>query len=72
MYVWGLAAHGALGDSRAMKKGKISKPKRLSFAERHKVTDIACGYGFTAYAVHSSNGNIVYGTGINTDSQLGN
>ncbi|XP_011170411.1 RCC1-like G exchanging factor-like protein [Solenopsis invicta] len=71
VYVWGLAAHGALGDSRAMKKGKISKPKRLSFAERHKVTDIACGYGFTAYAVHSSNGNIVYGTGINTDSQLG-
>lgn len=75
MYVWGLIEHGALGDPKALKKDRISyfsRPRRLSFAERHKVTDIACGYGFTAYAVHSSDKNIVYGTGINTDSQLGN
>ncbi|XP_011864274.1 PREDICTED: Williams-Beuren syndrome chromosomal region 16 protein homolog [Vollenhovia emeryi] len=71
VYVWGLAEHGALGDSKALKVSYLSKPKRLSFAERHKVVDIACGYGFTAYAVHSSDKNIVYGTGINTDSQLG-
>ncbi|XP_071627964.1 RCC1-like G exchanging factor-like protein isoform X3 [Temnothorax longispinosus] len=74
VYVWGLAEHGALGELRALRKNNVSylsKPKRLSFAERYKVTDIACGYGFTAYAVHSSDKNIVYGTGINTDSQLG-
>lgn len=74
VYVWGLAEHGALGETRALKKSQISylsKPKRLPFAERHKVIDIACGYGFTVYAVHSSDKNIVYGTGINTDSQLG-
>jgi len=58
-----------------LKKGKLSyvtKPKRISFAEHHKVIDIACGYGFTTYAVHASDKNVVYGTGINTDSQLGN
>ncbi|KAL0102780.1 hypothetical protein PUN28_018224 [Cardiocondyla obscurior] len=74
VYVWGFTEHGALGDSKVLKKSKIfylSKPQRLSFAEQHKIIDIACGYGFTAYAVHSSDKNIVYGTGINTDSQLG-
>lgn len=73
--MWGLADHGAIGEATALCKDKISyllKPKRLSFAERYKVTDIACGYGFTVYAVQSSDKNIVYGTGINTDSQLGN
>lgn len=74
VYVWGLASHGALGEPKVLKKdiSCLAKPKRLSFAEQHKVIDIACGYGFTAYAVNSSDHNIVYGTGINTDSQLGN
>lgn len=75
MYVWGLAQHGALGEVRKLKKDTVlcvKKPNRLSFAEYHKVRDIACGYGFTAYAVNSSDKNIVYGTGINTDSQIGN
>lgn len=75
VYVWGLAEHGALGEVKALRKNTISylsKPKRLQFAEQYKVTDIACGYGFTVYAVHSSDKNIIYGTGINTDSQLGN
>lgn len=76
VYVWGLASHGALGEAKALRKkpdavSYIERPRRLSFAERYKVVDIACGYGFTAYAVHSSDKNIVYGTGINTDSQLG-
>ncbi|XP_011632471.1 RCC1-like G exchanging factor-like protein isoform X1 [Pogonomyrmex barbatus] len=74
VYVWGLAEHGALGEPKILKKNKISyisKPKRSFFAEQHKVIDIACGYGFTAYAIHASDKNIVYGTGINTDSQLG-
>lgn len=75
VYVWGLADHGAIGEATKLHRYKISylsKPKRLSFAERYRVTDIACGYGFTVYAVQSSDKNIVYGTGINTDSQLGN
>lgn len=75
VYVWGLADHGAIGEATSLHKDKISyllKPKRLSFGERYRVTDIACGYGFTVYAVQSSDKNIVYGTGINTDSQLGN
>lgn len=74
VYVWGLAHHGALGEDSVLSNKRISctkKPKRLRFAELHKVVDIACGYGFTAYAVHSSDKNIVYGTGVNTDSQLG-
>ncbi|XP_014480893.1 PREDICTED: Williams-Beuren syndrome chromosomal region 16 protein homolog [Dinoponera quadriceps] len=74
VYVWGLAHHGALGESLVLSEKKISatkRPNRLSFAEKHKVVNIACGYGFTAYAVLSSDKNIVYGTGVNTDSQLG-
>lgn len=47
-------------------------PRRLTFAEKHKVVDVACGYGFTAFAISSSDKNIIYGSGINTDSQLGN
>ncbi|XP_047356984.1 RCC1-like G exchanging factor-like protein isoform X2 [Vespa velutina] len=46
-------------------------PRRLTFAEKHKVIDVACGYGFTAFAISSSDKNIIYGSGINTDSQLG-
>ena len=33
--------------------------------------DIACGFGFTLFAVKEKNKYSVYGTGINTDSQLG-
>jgi alpha-tubulin suppressor-like RCC1 family protein len=75
VYAWGHSTHGALGENKIVKKGHLSyvtKPKRISFAEQHKVIDIACGYGFTTYAVHTSDKNVVYGTGINTDSQLGN
>ncbi|XP_015183754.1 PREDICTED: Williams-Beuren syndrome chromosomal region 16 protein homolog [Polistes dominula] len=75
VYVWGLAEHGALGtiERTLIKQGiaYLPAPRRLTFAERYKVTDIACGYGFTAFAVKSSDKNIIYGSGINTDSQLG-
>lgn len=73
VYVWGLGELGALGGAR-MSQNKISyiaRPQRSSFGERYRVTDIACGYGFTLYAVHSSDKSIVYGSGLNTDSQLG-
>lgn len=75
IYGWGLAEHGALATKGKLKKGEsvscLYKPKRISFGEYHKVTDIACGYGFTVFAVKSSDNNIVYGCGINTDSQIG-
>ncbi|KAF3429099.1 hypothetical protein E2986_06589 [Frieseomelitta varia] len=75
VYVWGLADHGALGTLKTTKFDKsisyIPKPKRLVFGEKHDVTNITCGYGFTAFAVRSKDKNILYGSGINTDSQLG-
>ncbi|XP_046383877.1 RCC1-like G exchanging factor-like protein isoform X2 [Ischnura elegans] len=48
----------------------IHRPSRLHFAETHKVTDVACGYGFSAFAVDSKEHQL-FGTGINTDSQIG-
>lgn len=75
VYVWGLADHGALGTLKTTMFDKgisyIPKPKRLVFGEKHDVTNITCGYGFTAFAVRSKDKNILYGSGINTDSQLG-
>ncbi|XP_043672925.1 RCC1-like G exchanging factor-like protein isoform X2 [Vespula pensylvanica] len=75
VYVWGLAEHGALGtiEKTLFKQGiaYLPMPRRLTFAEKHKVVDVACGYGFTAFAISSSDKNIIYGSGINTDSQLG-
>lgn len=75
VYVWGLAEHGALGtiEKTLIKQGLacLPVPRRLTFGERHKIVDVACGYGFTAFAIHSSDTNIIFGSGINTDSQLG-
>ncbi|XP_033209624.1 RCC1-like G exchanging factor-like protein [Belonocnema kinseyi] len=75
IYVWGLAEHGALGTIDRVRTidniSFIPKPSRLKFGETHKVVDLTCGYGFTAFAVHSKDNNILYGSGINTDSQIG-
>uniref|UniRef100_A0A6E8VTU5 RCC1-like domain-containing protein n=1 Tax=Anopheles coluzzii TaxID=1518534 RepID=A0A6E8VTU5_ANOCL len=78
VYVWGLAATGALGMQTSLKKQAqiftdfVQHPSRLSFAEgRHTVADVAAGYGFTVYVVEKSDGPEVWGTGINTDGQLG-
>lgn len=78
VYVWGLAATGALGVHQDISKLKrrnshiVHHPTRQSFAERHDVIDVACGYGFTLFATKpDENGTTVFGTGLNTDSQLG-
>ncbi|CAL7941709.1 unnamed protein product [Xylocopa violacea] len=75
VYVWGMAEHGALGTLKSVKYENgvsyIPRPKRLVFGEKHDVTNVACGYGFTIFAVKSNDKNILYGSGINTDSQLG-
>ena len=40
--------------------------------ENHfEVYDIACGFGFTLFAIKRNRKFSVFGTGINTDSQLG-
>ena len=40
--------------------------------ENHfKVYDVACGFGFTLFALERNKKFHVFGTGINTDSQLG-
>lgn len=50
----------------------VQHPSRLSFGERTEVIDVSAGYGFSVFVVKSNNDGIcVYGTGINTDSQVG-
>ncbi|XP_050074645.1 RCC1-like G exchanging factor-like protein [Anopheles maculipalpis] len=78
VYVWGLAATGALGIQTSVKKQAqvftdfVQHPSRLSFAEGHSVSDVAAGYGFTVYVVNGErNETQLWGTGINTDGQLG-
>lgn len=49
----------------------MQHPTRIQFAEQYDVTSIACGYGFSFYTVKEHTGITLFGTGINTDSQLG-
>ncbi|KAI5634820.1 regulator of chromosome condensation (RCC1) repeat domain-containing protein [Phthorimaea operculella] len=81
IYVWGLAETGALGIH--LPRGKRGRkayknnftlawhPMRSGFAERFDVTQVACGYGFTLAAIKTNEQHKVFGTGINTDSQIG-
>uniref|UniRef100_A0A336KZB7 CSON000941 protein n=1 Tax=Culicoides sonorensis TaxID=179676 RepID=A0A336KZB7_CULSO len=78
IYAWGLAETGALGVHKNLKKHKkmnslyVQHPTRIQFAEQYDVTGIACGYGFSLYtAKQDHHGVSLFGTGINTDSQLG-
>lgn len=76
-----MSEHGALGHYLQKKKKmkgrldprfkKFKKPLRLTFGEQHKVKDIAAGFGFSAFSVKSNGQNKVFGTGLNTDSQIG-
>ena len=49
------------------------RPSRLRFMDENhfKVYDVACGFGFTLFALERNKKFHVFGTGINTDSQLG-
>ncbi|XP_050669740.1 RCC1-like G exchanging factor-like protein isoform X1 [Leptidea sinapis] len=81
VYVWGLAETGALGVHVSHGRGRTKKsnsnfqfawhPLRSTFCEKFDVTKIACGYGFTVAAVKTNEQHKVFGTGINTDSQIG-
>lgn len=76
--MWGHAATGALGYQKSLKKQAqkhtqfVQHPSRLQFAEVMDVVDIACGYGFSAFAVKRRSDDIsLFGCGINSDSQVG-
>lgn len=77
IYVWGFQETGALGLQTCVKKAQerytqvVHHPTRLQFSENTTVTDIATGYGFSVFAVKRSDGETLFGTGLNTDSQLG-
>lgn len=81
VYLWGSCLTGALGHDKLVRpklghapRAAHNKPYRLPFSELYKVNDVACGYGFTLFSAEEDkvkNPHIVYGTGINTDFQLG-
>lgn len=81
VFTWGLAEHGALGERQFLKpihKARrpveyMHRPYRLGFAEENDVTDIAAGYGFTVFITKGkkTTSSQVFGTGLNTDSQIG-
>ncbi|KAG5673979.1 hypothetical protein PVAND_003975 [Polypedilum vanderplanki] len=80
IYVWGMADTGALGLATTIKVHKHGTmtvkrfPKRMPFGERFEVIDAAAGYGFSVFAIEPNEENnyyTLYGTGLNTDSQIG-
>lgn len=84
IFVWGYAGTGALGESSFLKpKFKIDTPKyhqrkpwRLKWADRVDADPIhvACGNGFSLIATSSTQdlkGHHLFGTGMNTESQIG-
>ena len=74
IYAFGLSEHGALGlktDSIKKVKKYVPKPIRHFFAEEKNVSNVAAGFGFTAFSVVSRDTYKVYGSGINTDYQIG-
>lgn len=73
-----MAETGALGVNKSLKKHSqvqaafVQHPTRLPFAEKYDVLDVACGYGFSLFVVkRTDEGITLFGTGINTDSQIG-
>lgn len=79
IYMWGNAAFGALGNANFLKPVRhkfaldnMCKPWRLPFADLHKVRDVSCGYGFTVFAASDEENDFtLFGTGLNSDSQIG-
>ncbi|KAK9890012.1 hypothetical protein WA026_008821 [Henosepilachna vigintioctopunctata] len=77
IFVWGNTKSGALGipyikssESYDVIKD-FHRPKRLGFGEKNEVKQIACGFGYTLFSINSEDSDELYGTGLNTDSQIG-
>ncbi|ESO86089.1 hypothetical protein LOTGIDRAFT_204579 [Lottia gigantea] len=80
VYLWGCSATGALGIQQFLRPNRLQKPKlkvpyptRLKYMNEYdfEIYDIACGYGFSIFAVKKSKQHYLLATGINTDSQIG-
>lgn len=77
VYGWGLQETGALGLQTDVKKAQerytqiVHHPTRLQFSVNNDIVDVTAGYGFTVFSVKRSDGETLFGTGLNTDSQLG-
>ncbi|XP_072029924.1 LOW QUALITY PROTEIN: RCC1-like G exchanging factor-like protein [Amphiura filiformis] len=78
VYVWGYTYTGALGIKEFIfPKGKQKRPGRryqsvpYTFHWDQKITSVACGYGFTLMASNTQQSTKVWGSGVNTDSQIG-
>ncbi|XP_070208524.1 RCC1-like G exchanging factor-like protein [Littorina saxatilis] len=80
VYAWGCATTGALGIASYLRPEQKQKPirrqlrpARVKFIDANHIRPyfVSCGYGFTVYAVKSSRGLEIFGTGMNTNSQLG-
>lgn len=77
VYAWGFQETGALGLQTNVKKSKerytemVHHPTRMQFSVNSEIVDIAVGYGFSVFSVKRSDGETLFGTGLNTDSQLG-
>ena len=77
--MWGAACYGALGNAEFVVpkyKGKrpmttMHRPSRCAAVELLDVKDVACGYGFTIFAVNDKKYGHLMGTGINKDGQIG-
>ena len=78
VFSWGTACYGALGNPKILHPTKkhrkplnsVHHPMRISNFELLKVKDIACGYGYSLFAVNDKKGHI-YGCGINNQGQFG-
>ncbi|XP_066151101.1 RCC1-like G exchanging factor-like protein [Euwallacea fornicatus] len=73
LFAWGNAQTGALGIKGLLEKDVtcIRGPKRSSLGEKFEVVTATAGFGFSVIAVNSDNNVKLYGTGVNTDSQIG-
>ena len=78
VFTWGMACYGALGVPEHLRPKQrrkaplqaMHRPARCEFAETARVRDVACGYGFTLFALDGKESHIM-GTGINKDGQIG-
>ncbi|CAF0712896.1 unnamed protein product [Brachionus calyciflorus] len=83
LYVWGYAGVGALGEPEFIEPTRNQarvytqrKPWRLRWIDKNKadVTNVACGNGFSLFSISNSihfKGHNLFGTGMNTQSQIG-
>lgn len=76
VYVWGFQETGALGTQTNTKKAQerytqvVNHPTRLQFSENCDIDGVCAGYGFSLFSVNRSDEQTLFGTGINSDSQL--